>query len=194
MTSSSDADSLARVSMAGQTRYERELRRQMRSGDLVPELAAPEFLRKIDGLAERALLKRSVDGNLGAILIYHQLVEEMIRLLLRDCQLFIRLAVFPAEMHFPTRRKQSFGQLQQGLSESVSFPKKDQILKRAGQLNALRNAVVHGLVQKRSLAGLRRQVLRAQRLYRQTYNLFDTSHDFFRVCFKDFRKDEFEEY
>jgi hypothetical protein len=165
----------------------------MRARELVPELLAPHFLRRLDGVASRALLKRTVEGNVAVILIYHQLVEEMLRVLLQDCELYIRLAVFPAQISFPIRRKQVFGQLQQTLFDSLDFPKKSRILKRAGRLNTIRNTVVHRLIQKQSLSGLRQLSLRAQRIYEELYPLFEGSHDFFRLCFRDFRRDTFEE-
>jgi len=175
--------------MAGQTRYEQELRRQLRTREFVPELAAPDFLRRLDRVAHRALLGRTVEGNLAAILIYHQLVEEMLRLLLLDCEVYLQLAAFPAEIRFPTRRKQLFGRLHQALAEYTSRTRSAASPARPA---STRIGIVHGLVQPKSSAGLRSRVLRAQRLYAAIYALFDEAHDFFRLCFKDFRKDTFE--
>lgn len=179
--------------MAGILRYEKELRRQVRDSDHWPDFSAPRFLDRLDASAYAAFHRGRREGDLAATLIYHQLVEEMLRLLIRDCQFFIKLSVFPARIALRIPAKQTFGQLLQLLSDSIEFPKKKQLLQRAGQLNSLRIEVVHRLVSRGSLAGLRRLAGRAQRLYEDCYRLFDTAHDHFRVCFKDFRKDVFEE-
>src|SRR5262245_10842411 len=117
--------------MAGRTKYERELRRSLRTREIVPELAAPGFLLRLENIARRAMAKRTIEGTLAAIVIYHQLVEEMLRLLVRDCEVYLQLAAFPAELRFPVRRKQMFGQIQQSLKDSMEFPLKSRILMRA---------------------------------------------------------------
>jgi hypothetical protein len=178
--------------LAGQSRYERELRSKVRESERWPSFPTPAFLERLDVAANRAFGRRTVDGNLAAVLLYHQLVEEMLRLLLRDCEFFVQLAIFPAKITFPTAHKQMFGQLQQSVLNAMDFPEKRRLLARAAELNSLRINIVHGLTKRGSLNGLRRQASRAQRLYEICYRLFDAAHDDFRVCFKDFRKDKFE--
>lgn len=182
-----------RSPMPGRSRYEMELRRRIRDVELWPSFASPDLLERLDAAADRAFNRRTLDGNLAAVLIYHQLAEEMLRLLLRDCEFFVQLAVFPERIVFPVRRKQMFGQLSQALSEAMEFPRKERLLQCAGQLNAVRIEIVHGLIRRRSLRGLRRLATRAKRLNTKCFEVFDDAHDHFRLCFKDFRKDVFEE-
>ena len=174
--------------MSRKSKYERDLRRMIADADSWPEFPGATFLARLNKVADEAITKKTIEGNLAAILIYHQLAEDMLRLLLRDCEFYIRLAVFPARITFPARRKQMFGQLQQSITESIDFPGKEQLFEKCNVLNQLRIAIVHKLPQRESFTGLRRQTLRASRLHEQIYTLFDHAHDFFRVCFHDFRK------
>ncbi len=74
----------------------------------------------------------------------------MLRLLVRDCQFYLQLALFPAVIMFRVPSKQMFGQLRQTLSDAMEFPEKKQLLSRADRLNNLRIDIVHGLTKRRS--------------------------------------------
>lgn len=175
--------------MAGLSRYERELRARLKNSELWPEFAQPDFLQRLYVVAERALSKRTVEGHLAAILIFHQIVEEMLRLLIRDSQFLTQVALRPWRMEFPERRKQMFGQLQQTLRESVDFPERDRFILLTDEINKVRVEVVHKLTQRGSLAGLRRDGLKAKRLYGKLYAIFEVVHDGFRVDLHGFSKD-----
>ena len=179
--------------MAGRSRYERELRRRVRDAALWPSFSSPEFLERLERVALRALSRRTADGDVAAVLIYHQLVEEMLSLLIQDCQFQIQLSLWPSEVRFRIRQRQMFGQLQQLLLDSIEFPGKERFLRDAGRLNTIRIEVVHHLAKRGSLRGLRRLALRARSNYERCFSAFDVAHDEFRVVFKDFRKDVFEE-
>ena len=49
-----------------------------------PEFNRPDFLEELNELADKAVAKKTIEGYLAALLIYQQLAEEMIKLLLRD--------------------------------------------------------------------------------------------------------------
>jgi len=175
--------------VAGLSKYERDLRARLRDPTLWPEFDRPNFLQRLDAVAAGALRKATVEGHLAAILIYHQLVEEMVRLLIRDSQFLVQVALRPWPIEFPPRRKQVFGQLQQELRESVAFSHKDRFLAVTDRINAIRVDVVHKLTRRGSLSGLRRDALKARRLYERAYSIFDDVHDGFRVDLHGFRKD-----
>ncbi len=180
--------------MGRQTAYEKALRARLRDPQLWPAIPSTAFLNRLDRLASRAYERNTVDGALAAVLVYHQLTEEMVRLLIQDIRFFVQLAVFPAEITFSDRRRQMFGQLAQELDDGLDFPGKERFLRRAARLNKIRIQVVHALPRRGNLAGLRTQARRAQRLYQQCFWTFSEAHDWFRLSFKDFSKDKFEEW
>ncbi len=174
--------------MAGLTSYERETRRRLRDPEAWPSFDRPEFLDRLDKVANRALEKCTVEGNLAAILVFHQLTEEMLKLLIRDSHFFIQVALLPLRIAPTIHRKQTFGQLQQELRASVDFPGKDRFLSIIDRINAVRIEVVHKLTARNSMGGLRRDSVTAKRLYEKAYAIFDEAHDDFRVNFSGLRK------
>jgi hypothetical protein len=178
--------------MAGITKYERQLRARLKDSDHWPSFSDPAFLDRLDGIASRAMMERTTEGYLAAILIYHQLAEELLRLLIRDAQFLIQLGVFPYPIVFREKTKQTFGQLQQELRNSLDFDGRKQLSRSIDQLNAIRIGIVHRLSLRGSLKGLTREARKAKRLYEEAFTIFDQAHDNFRLAFKDHKKDVFE--
>jgi hypothetical protein len=178
--------------VAGIAKYERELRARLKDSGQWPAFSSGAFLERLDSIASRTILKGTTEGSLATILIYHQLIEEMLRLLIRDAQFLMQLAVFPSRIAFRDRRKQMFGQLQQELKDLVDFEGKTRFLAKTEQINSIRVGVVHKLTERGSLAGLTREARRAKRLYDDAFVIFDQAHDNFRVAFHGYKKDEFE--
>lgn len=78
-------------------------------------------------LADDVLSKDTKEGYLVALLIYHQVCKEMIRLLLDDAHFFIQLSIFPGEMTFPKKSIAMFGQILDELKSTASFDGKDNL-------------------------------------------------------------------
>ncbi len=171
------------------TKYERALRARLKDSSQWPDFTEPGFLQRLEAAAIRALGKRSVEGPLAAILIYHQLVEEILRLLVQDSHFLTQVALRPWQIEFPSHPRQVFGQLQQELEHAVAFPRKRRLLALAASINSIRIEVVHKLTRRGSLAGLTRDARRARRLYERMFDIFVNAHDGFRVDLNGFRKD-----
>jgi hypothetical protein len=178
--------------VAGITKYERDLRARLKDSARWPAFSSGAFLDRLDSIASGAMTKRTAESCLAAILICHQLAEEMLRLLIRDAQFLIQLAVFPSKIEFHEKPKQMFGQIRQELKDSVDFEGKTRLLAKADQLNSIRIGIVHKLTRRGSLGGLTREARRAKRLYHEAFAIFDQAHDNFRVAFKDYKKHVFE--
>ncbi|HVG29079.1 MAG TPA: hypothetical protein VM864_05105 [Pyrinomonadaceae bacterium] len=84
--------------------YENELIATVRDSSKWPSFEKPLFLDELADVADNAVDKGSIEGYLASLLIYHQLTEEMVRLLLKDAQFFVQLSVLPAEINFPEKR------------------------------------------------------------------------------------------
>lgn len=175
--------------VAGITRYERSLRARLRNSGQWPEFERPDFLDRLDRVAERALAKRTVEGYLAAILIYHQLVEEMLKLLTQDGHFIVQAAILPWRIDFHIPHKSMFGQAVQRLRDSVDFRDKHRLLALADEINTIRIDIVHRLTRRGALAGLGRDAGKARRLYDRIFAMFDEAHDEFRVQLSSFRKD-----
>jgi hypothetical protein len=175
--------------------YKHDLISTIQDSEKWPSFDRPGFLLELNTLASEACEKGTLEGYLAALLIYHQLCEEMARLLLRDSQFFVQLAVFPAEINFPEKPKLMFGPLIDDLETIISFKGKDEFIAKCKEINRIRIIFVHGLTKRTSLADIRDSLANIQRLYDEIYNLFYQAHDYFKLGFKDFKKDiDWEDY
>ena len=169
--------------------YARALIWRVKDSSRWPSFERGDFLDKLDALAAKAFSTKTTFGYLAAVLIYHQLCEEMIGLLIRDSEFFIQLSIFPTEIHFRQRKKYMFGRLLEDLKSTIEFEHKKDIIQKAEQLNTIRIQIVHGLTKRTSLKEIRGNALKMKRLYEGIYRDFDEALDWFRLCFKDFKKD-----
>ena len=175
--------------MASLTRYERDLRTRLRDSNAWPAFPNPDFAQRLESTALRALGRRSADGDVTAIVVFHQLAEQLVQVLIADGQFFVCVSVMPTRIKFADPPRQTFGQVLAMLRNGVEFRNKDTLLKLAGDLNDIRNAVAHRLLQRGSLAGLRSDARRSHRLFDRIFSIFDEVHDEFRVTFHGLAKD-----
>ncbi|HYX71295.1 MAG TPA: hypothetical protein VE732_00870, partial [Nitrososphaera sp.] len=125
--------------------YEDELIATIRDSTKWPSFERPLFLDELADVADDAFAKGSIEGYLASLLIYHQLSEEMVRLLLKDAQFFVQLSVFPAEIYFQEKKRLMFGQLIDELKTTISFDGKDEFISKCMELNTHRIDIVHRL-------------------------------------------------
>jgi hypothetical protein len=156
-----------------------------------PHFEAPDFLQTLEDVAQEAFEKNSIEGHLAALLIWHQLCEEMAKLLLKDAQFFIQLSVYPAEIEFHEKRKQMFGTILDVLDDTISFKRKEEFLNGCRRLNAQRTEIVHRLTQHNSLAEVMNRVVEVKRIYESVFLVFEEAHDSFHGASHSFVKDTF---
>ena len=163
---------------------------QIKDPDRWPAFDRPDFLEELNELADKAISKKSIEGYLAGLLIYQQLAEEMIKLLLKDHEFFIQLSVFPAEIKFADKSKAMFGRVIEDLKNAITLDEsKFEIIELANKLNSIRIELVHGLTKIPNLKQVKAKVLKAKKLFDDLFEKFDQEHDMFRVTLKDFRKD-----
>jgi hypothetical protein len=175
--------------------YTQELINRIEKSDNWPSFDRPGFLIDLNAVADEAFEKSTVEGYLAALLIYHQLCEELAYLILQSAQFYIQLSVFPAEIDFPRKKRLMYGQLINELRSTISFKNKNAFIKKCLELNKHRIDIVHRLTKQTNLSNVQHQVSEAKRLFDEIYDLFEDTYDYFRVCFHDFRKDiDWDEY
>lgn len=175
--------------------YQQDLIKRVTDSNQWPNFKRANFLSELDGFAEDAFLYDSIYGYLAAVLIYHQLSEEVIKLVIENAEFFIQISIFPVQIKFPKNDKMMFGQLLSELEKTVEFEQKEEILNRARELNKIRIQIVHGLTKQTSLEGLAKQAKQVKILFDEIFGLCQEVNGFFYLAFKDFRKDiDWEEY
>ena len=156
-----------------------------------PSFDDTDHLADLDSLADDANGLGTLEGYLAALAIYHQLCDEMARLLVKDSQFFIQLSCYPAGIDFPKPKQQMMGQVLAQLEFSVEFEGKHEFIDKCRRMNALRNDVFHGLTKSSDLVEVKGRLSEISSLYEDIFTLFRNSHDWFLLCFNDFLKDKF---
>lgn len=164
--------------------YRREIVERIIDRTKWPNFGRLDFLAELKEIAEDSFLHNTIEGYLGALLIYHQLAEEMVKLLLDDAQFLIQLRVYPAPIRFPQRRRQMFGNLLDGLESTLDFELKPEIIEYARGLNDRRIRLVHGLTRESSTQNIDEDVRWVKSSFSLLFNHFSRAHHSFLQQFE----------
>jgi len=169
--------------------YKTEIVKKVLDPNLWPDFEERDFLGELDGIAEDAFLYDTIYGYLSAVLIYHQLTDEVIQVLLKNTRFFIQLSIFPVELNFPNKKDKMFGELLQDLESTVEFEQKELILQKARKLNSIRIQIVHKLTRQSSLDQIKNQALIVKDLFYEIFALCRKTNVYFAQVFHDYKKD-----
>jgi hypothetical protein len=175
--------------VAASVEYAEEMARRLKERDW-PWFENGDFLAVLEGFAMDANKRKTLDGHLAALLIYHQLVEEMTRVLVESARFFVQLRLYPAEIHFKTPKKPMMGYWIEELESAIDFDGKTEFVQTVRELNGLRNSVFHGISKHTSADDLIKKLAPTWKLYRRIIKQFSSSHDWFALTFKDIAKDD----
>ncbi|MES9851048.1 MAG: hypothetical protein ABW170_04365 [Candidatus Thiodiazotropha sp. L084R] len=167
---------------------------QINDSDHWPGFDSPEHLSDLNEIADESFNKHTVEGYLAALLIYHQLCEEMAKLLIEDSRFFIKASIYPSEIDFSPSNKTMFGRTIEQLKETVDFNERDLFIQKCQNFNQVRNSLAHGLTKQTSIDDIKMKLEMIKKIFDEIFELFDSAHDWFYLCFKDFRKDKFIDY
>ena len=154
-----------------------------------PDFERNDFLGELHDLAVSLYEKRSIEGYLASFLIFQQLSEEILKLLIQHSNFFMQLSVFPQEYAPPKTGGKTFGYLIGELESSVCDKKTKNLIKKAKDLNSLRINLVHKIALKTSVSDIRRQAKSARGLYDKILELFLDIRDKYHVSFSKYSDD-----
>jgi hypothetical protein len=170
--------------------FQDELVQEIVSIDKWPKIDRPEHIERLGQLADEADASQTIAGCLSAVLIRHQLLEEMTRILIRDAQFLVKIALSSyAEVNFKRVRGQMFGRLLDELNPGIDFPRKDKFLSSARAYNQIRIDFVHGLTKHSSLPEIVPQAADAKLHFESAKMSFEHAHQWFRQAFSDERNE-----
>jgi hypothetical protein len=117
----------------------------LRKGE-IPHFPRFSILNELDALAQQAHDRQTPDSCLGAVLIYHQIADEILRLFVALSDLWLKLKSHPIKVRaLKPKSKAMFGKVMEAFKLTIDFPHKAAILRNADDLNAVRIALVHKL-------------------------------------------------
>jgi hypothetical protein len=127
-------------------KYDELLAKQLMNPDgylYFPESSIHSYL---DGIAHDAFSRGQPEGYMAALSIWHQLTEEILRLLYRYSQLLIKAALYPVILDEKAIENESMGALIQIHKQCVVYDRKSLIIRYAGKINDLRNELFHWII------------------------------------------------
>ncbi|OQW66207.1 MAG: hypothetical protein BVN29_06965 [Nitrospira sp. ST-bin5] len=164
--------------------YHHEISERITNRAKWPNFERSDFLIELNAIAEDSFLHKTIDGYLGALLIYHQLAEEILKLLLEDSQFLIQLRVYPAPIRFPQRRRQMFGNLLDELESTLDFELKPEIIEYARGINDRRIRLVHGLTRESSTENIDKDIRWVKSCFTLLFDCFSNAHHSFLQQFE----------
>lgn len=169
--------------------YQKELYKRINDSGKWPRFESPDFLTDLNNLADTAYSKRTIEGYLAALLIYHQLCEEMIKILIQCSGFFVQCAIFPNEItECDLDKKRMFGQLLDELKKGIVNSRIHQLIKKCEELNELRIKMVHKITLKTSITDILLQSKKAQKLFDEISGIFTAEYDNYRATFHECKK------
>ena len=168
--------------------YQKKIIGKLVDHDNWPWFERPDFLNELNELADKAFKNKTIDGYLAAVLIYHQLTEEFIKILIECSTFYIQLSVYPQEYNDRDLKKKMFGQLIGELKQSVLHEETSELIEKAVKLNDLRIKVVHKLTKNNTISSVEKNCEKVQTIFNEIWKLFMVIYDSYREIFRQFWK------
>jgi hypothetical protein len=107
------------------------------------------ILSELNGAAEDFCISANPEGKIASLFIYHQLMIEQLKLLIRYINFFIQLSLYPIKIQNKDFQNESqFAAIREYFKYTIEFKGKANILRLASEINRLRNEYGHGLKNK----------------------------------------------
>lgn len=166
--------------------------------DSWPGVRNPDQLKTLDRLSQEAFARGTLDGTLASVLITHQICDELIKQLIRQCRFVVHLSLAVSEFEIQFGQddgaasldKLMTGQLIAALDATIEFEEKQAFLSLCKEMSEIRNRFAHQLARQTDLAGLRGTAEKYHEKYAHAFALYEQASDTFECLFKDHRKDD----
>jgi len=137
--------------------YQEKIIDRIKNPDSWPTPERQSFLEELSYVADKSFDKKTIEGYLAALLIYHQLTEEFMKILIECSRFYMQLLVFPSEINIKKSKNKMFGQVINDLEHGVIDEDIKLFIKKSKELNLLRINMVHKLTLKSSLNIIEKQ-------------------------------------
>jgi len=160
--------------------YFRKLEEFIVSEELWPSFRNPESIAELERIALEVYSKGTIEGYISSILIYQQITEEMVWVLLKDCQAMIKISLMgQAEIEFSDPDKVMFGKLIQDLKDTIKFDNKSDFIAECNALNKIRISIAHGLKRNTCRSQIATFAAQVKKHFESIDALYNKSHGYF---------------
>jgi len=177
------------------TEYQKKFLEKLSNSDNWPWFSNWEFLQELEDTANEFYNKWTLEGYLASFLIYIQLSEEMLKVLLDSYYFHIQCHLFPNEIKISEYKKLTFWQLIWELDKIMLTSWVLDLIDNCKKLNENRNKVIHKITKNPNLTQIKAITKKWKKDFDNISEIFLSEYDWYRVYFKDESKymDEKEE-
>ena len=168
--------------------YLKNIIQKLSDNEQWPHFEKGDFLDDLNELADKSFANNSTEGYLSALLIYHQICEEMIKLLIESSTFLIQLSIFPQQYKNRHLKDKMFGQLINELNYSIIDNETILFISKCQELNKIRINMVHKITLTNSINEISIQSQKAQNIFNEIFSLFETINDNYRASFSYYKK------
>lgn len=173
--------------------YKTDLLKKMETADW-PKFDRASFLNELDHMAGEMYSQYSTEGYLASLLIYQQLIEEMLKLLVKYSNLVVQCSVFPQELNFVEKKKgMMLGQVISLLENGLVDDDTRKLVKISRSFSQLRNRLVHRITLKTNKSDIRKQARQGKKYHDQIFELFEKILDNHLLTLSEYHKN-YEDY
>ena len=169
--------------------YQESIIARLKDSDNWPIYQRPDFLSKLDEMADDAFIFATERDCIASVLIYQQLIEELLKTLLQSANFLMQVQLLPFEISVNENKNQMFGRLIEDFKTTISAPNRNELIDIANRVNQKRIEIAHGLTKRESLRDLLENALSVRNDFEKFFPIYSESYDWTRVCLKDLRKD-----
>lgn len=145
----------------------------------------PDLIVDLAKIAHEAFIKDTIEGYLAAVLIYQQIIEESVRILIRLSTLYLRGQIWPSVIDFKVNDEEiSFGQLLGELKRGVKFDMRKEFINKCNELNSIRIKFVHKLT-KMNLNEIKVKAQSVKKLFNEILDLFEIGSSYYLRLLED---------
>ena len=126
--------------------------------------------------------KNTVEGYISSMIIYHQLIEEMIKMLINFSSNHIQLKIFPYKIEKRNLKGKLFKNLLEEFKKLLLTPKIELFIDKSYKFNELRNITVHRSITVKSVKSTFIQCKKVKKLFGEIFDLYvDISNEFIEL-------------
>jgi len=150
----------------------------------------PWIYSKLDGLAKDCIELGSVEGALAAVIIYYQLAETILKLLVRLSNFVIEASIYPVTINFKDDEKDNLYRVIKSHEYTINFYRKAQIINRAKKIKKIRDELVHNITENFSEEEIISKGKECNNLFEDLFKYFAESIDWFNNRINKLKKRE----
>lgn len=168
--------------------YRAELINKVRTRECLLNFDKPNFILELSNRAGEALLQKNMYGYLAAVLIYHQMKEEILMALLRKHNFYTQLTRPPEDVSFSTVNYQDTGYITDKNDMPYSFKNRNKIPELSKKFDYIKNEIVNRLSEGIKVEEIERMTMDARAQFEAIFAEFKENNLWFYKKIKAFEE------